>query len=286
MRAEDVAAAQELSGLAFAALPSMPADQDSPHPRGAGSSERWQRRARHLLATDPGGCWAAMSDDGTLIGVATSLRRDGLWGLSTLAVRPGSQDRGAGRALMERATAYGSGALRGMICSSHDPRAVRLYHVFGHQVHPTMGFRGVPDRAMLPAIRHVREGSASDVEFADSVDRVVRGAPHGPDHVWMVGDNPMLIAETASGRGYCYLRDQTEPWLLAATDTATARELLWAALAQVPERNSVTVNDVTAEQRWAVDVAVAAGLSIVPGGFLCIRGMRPPSPYVPSGAFL
>ena len=77
-----------------------------------------------------------------------------------------------------------------------------------------------------------------------------------------------------------------QPVLLAATDVRTARELLWAALAAVPAAREVTVNDVTSEQRWAVDVAVAAGLSIVLSGFVCVRGMRPPAPYIPSGSFL
>lgn len=286
MRDDDVEPAEELSALAFAALPPLPGEHVGDPSRGSAAAARWHRRARHLLATDPAGCWAAQSDEGVLLGIAISLRREGLWGLSSLAVRPGSQQAGVGRTLMEAATAYGSGALRGLICSSHDPRAVRLYRVFGLQLHPAMGFRGTVNRSMVPVVRHVRDGDRSDIDFADSVDWFVRGAPHGPDHEQMVDDAALLIAETDSGRGYCYLRDAREPWLLAATDARTARELLWAALARIPAERPVTVNDVTAEQRWAVDVAVAAGLSIVLPGFVCVRGMRPPTPYIPCGAFL
>jgi ribosomal protein S18 acetylase RimI-like enzyme len=286
MRDEDVEAAEDLSSLAFAALPALPGEEVSTHPRSPDGVRRWQRRARHLLGTDPGGCWAAYDDDGVLLGVATSLRREGLWGLSTLTVRPGHQDQGIGRTLMERASAYGEGALRGMICSSHDPRAVRLYRAFGHRLHPAMGFRGRADRAVSPPVRQVREGGVDDLDFADAVDRLVRGAPHGPDHRMLAEDNLLLVAETSTGRGYCYLRDQNEPVLLAATDERTATELLWAALLRMPEGTEVIVNDVTSEQSWAVDVAVAAGLSITLAGFVCVRGMRPPMPYIPSGAYL
>jgi hypothetical protein len=35
-----------------------------------------------------------------------------------------------------------------------------------------------------------------------------------------------------------------------------------------------------------VDVGLAAGLELSTGGYLCLRGMRPPSPYIPSPGFL
>jgi GNAT superfamily N-acetyltransferase len=113
MRDSDVEAAEDLSGLAFSDVPALPGDQAASPSRSTAAALRWCRRTRHLLATDPKGCWAAVDvSDGLLIGIATSLRREGLWGLSSLAVRPGSQDLGVGRALMERAAAYGAGALR------------------------------------------------------------------------------------------------------------------------------------------------------------------------------
>ena len=45
------------------------------------------------------------------------------------------------------------------------------------------------------------------------------------------------------------------------------------------------VAGLTAEQEWAVDVGIAAGLDISNDGYVCLRGMRPP-PYIPSQLFL
>lgn len=49
---------------------------------------------------------------------------------------------------------------------------------------------------------------------------------------------------------------------------------------------NVRVSDLTAEQQWAVEVGLATGLQVRNEGYLCLRGMRPPEPYIPSGAFL
>lgn len=282
LRDEDVETVEELSGLAFATLPSTATRSE--HPRPPAGTARWCRRARHLLAHDPGGCWVA-EQDGRVVGGALSLRREGLWGLSSLAVAPGMQGTGVGRMLLERAAAYAGGALRGMICASEDPRAVRLYRAFDHKLHPTMRLQGVVDRSALPAVRSVREGSAADADFADAVDWQVRGAPHGPDHAILAAELGLLVAETVSGRGYAYLRDGS-PAMLAATDLRTARELLWDVLARSAPGAHIRVDDVTAEQDWAVTVAVQAGLGIANAGFLCLRGMRPPTPYVPSASYL
>jgi GNAT superfamily N-acetyltransferase len=282
MRHEDVEAVEELSGLAFAALPSSGTRDE--HPRPAESAVRWCRRARHLLTYDPGGAWVA-EHEGRVIGGALSLRREGLWGLSCLAVAPGMQGGGVGRLLLERAAEYAGGALRGMICASPDPRAVRLYRALDHRLYPTMRLQGSVDRSTLPVVRHVRDGSVADSEFADMVDWQVRGAPHGPDHAILVAELPMLVAETATGRGYAYLRDDS-PILIAGTDLRTARELLWEALGRAGAGMHISVDDVTAEQDWAVEVAVRAGLGVANAGFLCLRGMRPPPGYIPSASYL
>lgn len=263
-------------------------DRRTTRSAGAWSAERvarFHRRARHLARHDAAGCWLAVSDDGEPVGTALSLRREGLWGLSLLAVLPGAQGAGVGRALLERALAYGVPALRGMICSSEDARAVRMYRLAGFRLHPAMRLVGQVERSMLRPTRWVRDGEPAEVDFADAVDWQVRGAPHGPDHALLSAESPLLLAETPTGRGYCYLRDGS-PLLLAATDAATARELLWEALGRTAAGARVSIDDVTGEQTWAVDVAVAAGLHVLSSGFVCTRGSRPPAPYVPSAAWL
>src|SRR5688572_14899934 len=94
MRPEDVEAVERLTALAYGA------------DRGADHRHRWCEQARHLLTTDPGGCWVADGGSGGdsggdggsggLVGVAVSLRRDLLWILSAYAVHPRHQGRGIG----------------------------------------------------------------------------------------------------------------------------------------------------------------------------------------------
>src|SRR5437764_15027107 len=63
------------------------------------AADRWQQRVAHLLRTDPDGASVA-ERDGRVIGVAQALLRERLWCLSLLAVQPGVQSTGAGRALL------------------------------------------------------------------------------------------------------------------------------------------------------------------------------------------
>ncbi len=48
----------------------------------------------------------------------------------------------------------------------------------------------------------------------------------------------------------------------------------------------VTLAHVTAENEWAVDVGMAARLDLHQRGYLAIRNMRPPRPYLPHGVLL
>jgi hypothetical protein len=75
-------------------------------------------------------------------------------------------------------------------------------------------------------------------------------------------------------------RDGT-PLALAATTREAARRLLWATLARSAPR-SVEIARLSTEQDWAVDVGLAAGLGLHVGGYLALRHMRPPAPYLPA----
>jgi hypothetical protein len=43
---------------------------------------------------------------------------------------------------------------------------------------------------------------------------------------------------------------------------------------------------VTAANEWAIDVGMAARLELHLDGYLALRGMSPPAPYVHHGTFL
>ncbi|HEX8779668.1 MAG TPA: N-acetyltransferase, partial [Nocardioides sp.] len=66
----------------------------------------------------------------------------------------------------------------------------------------------------------------------------------------------------------------------------TASDLMWEALAATRPGERVEVPHVTAANEWAVDVGLAARLSVHQSGYLCLRGMKPPAPYLHHGSML
>ncbi len=284
MRPDDVPAAERLSAEGFHELDTRMSPRSWPDPvlRPTERATNWITRTRHLVETDPGGCWVA--EDGTgLLGVATSFNREKLWCLATYAVRPGLQGRGLGKALLAAALHHGRGSLRGMLSSSSDPKAVRRYRLAGFSLHPQMFLSGTVDRSTLPVVEKVRAGSASDIELMDSIDRRTRGAAHGCDHEVMLAVWSLLVSDTTTGSGYAYVQGGNVA-LLAATNRRTATRLLWAALAESGEQ--VTVAHITAANEWAIDVGMAARLELRTEGYLGVRAMAPPTPYLHNGALL
>lgn len=285
MRPDDVAAAERLSAESFYELdvrthrPGLPVPQLRP-PTRAGN---WITRTTHFLDTDPGGCWVA-EVDGELVGFATSFVRELTWCLATFAVRPGLQGRGLGKRLLDTAMEHGRGCLRGMLAASSDPKAVRRYRLAGFSLHPQMFLTGSVDRTAIPVIDKVREGTAGDVDLLDSLDRQTRGSAHGPDHQLMLAAWRLLVSDTSSGSGYAYVGQDGSLALLAASNRRTAARLLWAVLADTT--GETVVPHLTAANEWAIDVGMAARLELHQEGYLGLRGMKPPAPYVHNGALL
>jgi GNAT superfamily N-acetyltransferase len=285
MRPEDVPEAERVSGESFYELDVRSRRTGAPPPERRSSPHRaiWLERTEHLVRHDPGGCWVAEDDTG-MVGLAVSFRRETLWCLATYAVSPGHQGRGIGTALLAAAGQHGRGCTRAMLSASSDARAVRIYHRAGFALHPQMYLTGTVDRAALPVVEKVREGSTADIDLMDSIDRATRGAAHGVDHELMMRSGRLLVSDTTTGSGYVYLNERGQPALLAAANRRTATRLLWAALADAPEL--VTVGHVTAANQWVLDVGFAARLALHQEGYLGLRGMKPPAPYVHSGALL
>lgn len=285
MRPADVAAAERLSAESFYELdvrthrPGLPVPELRP-PTRAGN---WITRTTHFLDTDPGGCWVA-EVDGELVGFATSFVRELTWCLATFAVRPGLQGRGLGKRLLDTAMEHGRGCLRGMLAASSDPKAVRRYRLAGFSLHPQMFLTGTVDRTAIPVIDKVREGTAGDVDLLDSLDRQTRGSAHGPDHQLMLAAWRLLVSDTSSGSGYAYVGHDGSLALLAASNRRTAARLLWAVLADTT--GETVVPHLTAANEWAIDVGMAARLELHQEGYLGLRGMKPPAPYVHNGALL
>ncbi|PVG82716.1 N-acetyltransferase [Nocardioides gansuensis] len=256
-----------------------------PAPRAPERDAHWIRRTAHTLRTDPGGCWVAELD-GEVVGCAVSRVRELMWILASYAVRPGLQGRGIGLQLLAAAMHHGRGCLRGMLASSADPAAARRYRLAGFTLHPQMLLTGTVERDRIPVTDRVRVGSAGDFDLMDSVDRQTRGAAHGSDHQLLLDQFRLLVVDRTTGQGYAYVDESGSPALVAATNRRTASALLWEALASSPPGGTVDVNHVTAVNEWAIDVGLEAGLALHQSGYLALRGMKPPAPYIHHGSML
>lgn len=245
----------------------------------------WIARTAHVLRTDPGGCWVA-DVDGEVVGCALSRVRELMWILSSFAVLPSHQGLGIGTVLLQAALHHGRGCLRGMFASSADPRAVRRYRRAGFSLHPQMFLLGRVDRTAIPVVDRVREGTASDVDLMDSVDRRTRGAAHGPDHEPLLGQFRLVVTDHSTGSGYAYAAADGSPVLLAATNRRTAAGLLWECLAASDPDTALGVHHITAANEWAIDVGLDARLDVHQSGYLALRHMQPPRPYLHHGSLL
>jgi GNAT superfamily N-acetyltransferase len=285
MRPEDVAAAERLSSAGYHELDVRLARRSDPEPepRSPERGIQWVERTLHLVRTDPEGSWVA-EVDGVMIGFATSFNRELMWILASYVVRPGLQGQGIGKALLAAALHHGRGRLRGMLSASADPKAIRRYRAAGFSLHPQMHLSGSVDRSAIPVVEKVRDGSAGDFELMDSIDRRVRGAAHGPDHSLLSTMFRLVVSDTSTGSGYAYHAADGMPALLAATNRRTASLLLWECLAA--SGDSVLVPHVTAANEWAIDIGLAARLDLVQNGYLALRNMRPPAPYLHHGSLL
>jgi predicted N-acetyltransferase YhbS len=286
LRADDVEAAD---AMAFASLREAVAVYQPGAPRWPDRSEERTAQARlriaHLRETDPDGAWVAV-DGEQVVGLALSLRRGPMWFLSLLAVDTGLQSRGVGKSLLEAALRTSEGAGAAWILATTDPKALRRYAVAGFAPHPGYTAVGPLDRSLLPAGLAVRDGDWSqDAELVEDVVTALRGAPYGPDLDAMRATGQQLVtASDGADRGFLVLRAGTVG-SLGATSPALAQRLLWEALARA-DKPDITIDWLTADQQWAIDVALAARLSLLSGPSSCRRSaLGPLTPYLPGGAY-
>jgi predicted N-acetyltransferase YhbS len=247
---------------------------------------RWLERLEHPFRTDPDGAFVA-ERDGRVLGAAQAIRRERLWVLSILAVEPGGQSAGAGRALLEHALGYGDKADAGLIVSSSDPRALRLYGLAGFSLRPAFHATGRLDRAKLPRPDPaVRDAGEQDLDALAAISREVRGAAHTDELIYALGRGGRLLRH--GDRGFAVTLPGLAVWLLAARDPEAAQALLWCALELVGdvEEGHRIARWITGGQDWAIEVLLRAGYPLAPGGALCVRGRPGPlHPYLPSPPF-
>ena len=251
-----------------------------PQPRTGEQREYFLGGLRRFVELDPDGAWVA-ADGGSVVGMVTSIRRASFWGLSMLFVDPARQNHGLGRQLLDAALASASSASVRMILSSPDPRALRRYSLAGLAIHPTVEARGTIDRNVIPDDQSARLGDAGDLNLVAGVDAGLRGS-RAEDVEYLLGVGAMMqVVDRGSARGYVVQRHK-RLLMLGATDDATASVLLWRFLAEAGAEAEIW--GLTAHQNWAVKVALAAKLAVVPFGALFLAGREhPPGPWLPSG---
>ncbi|MGH3359774.1 MAG: GNAT family N-acetyltransferase [Nocardioidaceae bacterium] len=284
MLEQDLEPAERASATTFleADRRSRRVSEPEPEPRSAAASAQWIDRMRFFLTVDPDGCWVAV-DDQRIVGFAIAQNRGHLWYLATYGVLPECQGTGVGKTLIDAVLAH-AGNRPGLFSSTVHPGATRRYRLAGFSLYPQMRMIGTVDRSTLPAIDGLREGRTDDFDWMDRLDLDLRGAGHGPDHDFMLNTLRLVVSQDAHKPGYVYIDDRGRAALLAAAHPRTAQKLLWEALATA--RGDTLVNCITTANEWAVDVGLAARLDIGQEGYLAVRGMSDPAPYLASGHFL
>jgi GNAT superfamily N-acetyltransferase len=244
---------------------------------------RQHARIRHLIETDPAGCWVA-EHDGRVEGVALSLMREGVWGFSLFGVAEALQGRGVGRDLFARCWAYGADARGHIVLSSTNPSAMGIYARSGLPIRPCVAAAGIPDLARAPALDGVEEAGEAGIAIADAIGRALRGAGHGRDlPVAMAHGARLLVYED---RAFALARGGNII-MIGARDDEAAQRMLWALLVTAGPGATVNVDFLTAGQDWALPVILDARLALSPDGPMFAGGaLGPLAPYIPSGAYL
>jgi GNAT superfamily N-acetyltransferase len=291
MTRDDVEAASAVGGAALASvIPAefLPATAEEARVH----EERRAWRTGHLLATDPGGSWVAVAEggerDSEVVGVALAIVREGLWGLSLLGVAPGLQGAGIGGRLLAGALTTLEGCRGGLILASTDPRALQRYFRAGFALKPCVSAAGAVNRSRIPAGLRSRvvDGGASEQDLAviDDASRFARGASHAADLPAFAATGGQLLVH--DGGGWAVARDGG-PVVVAARSDAVAQDLLWSCFATGTPGAAVHLDFVSADNDWAIEVALDMGLALATEGPLFVRGdVGPLAPYLPSGAFL
>ncbi|MGW7459945.1 hypothetical protein [Streptomyces sp. NPDC054797] len=144
---------------------------------------------------------------------------------------------------------------------------------------------GPVNRSALAAVTGLDEGDSADLGWMDRLDANLRGAGHGPDHTFMLSTLRLIVSRPPPAAARIRLPRRAGP--RGAAGRRPARHgptLLWEALASCPQE--AFVPSITAANEWAMDVGLAAGLDIVQEGYVAVRDMTVPGPYLTGGHFL
>ncbi len=203
--------------------------------------------------------------DGRIDGIASAVVRDKLWFLSTFWVRPGVQQRGLGRPLLDRVWADGvaAGATTFFTYASVDRTATAMYMrrgmLPGWQI---LVFAGAPRR--LPDAPTGYDVAPLTVAAAGDLDADVRATRREADHAyWLGAGSPLrgrLVRRAGDVVGYFYVVKGTiGP--ACRTDARHADAVMSLALRDAASDAADVKMIVPGVNHAAIRFALAAGLS-------------------------
>lgn len=207
------------------------------------------------LAAHAAEWWVAEDpSDGSMIGHARSIEREGLFELTELFVRPGAQSAGVGKALIERAFPRGRGEVR-LIIATNDVRALARYYAADTVARFSMAsLAGGPKPASGDgASLEIARAGAGDTKSVADIEQAVVGYARHDDYPWLFEHRegylyrrrgrPVgfgFIGDTGVGPIAAAEPDDQEEILLHLEDRAHARGLEKISF-QVPTVNAVAM---------------------------------------------
>lgn len=202
--------------------------------------------------------------DGRIDGIASAVVRDKLWFLSTFWVRPGVQQRGIGKPLLDRVWADGerAGATTFFTYASVDRTATSMYMrrgmLPGWQI---LVFAGAPAR--LPDASTGYDVAPLTVAAAGDLDADVRATRREVDHAWWLGPTSpfhgRVVTRGGAVVGYFYVVKGTigpACW----TDDRHADAVMSLALRDAASDAAEVKMIVPGANHAAIRFALAAGL--------------------------
>jgi ribosomal protein S18 acetylase RimI-like enzyme len=250
--------------------------------------------ARAGLASDPDGYFCAVQD-GQIRGMVSALVRGRVWYLSMFFVLPGDQGRGLGRALLERALAYGEARGTEIRCTlaTLDPRAQARYVMAG--MAPRWPIYRLDGDAAAVARLEARVGleprerqAPCDPDTAEKLTAEVFGHDRAGDLAHWRGDGGAAVAIGRGGElaAFAYRRGQRIGPAAGRDETALLHAVAAAATAGASDGGSVTMR-VPGACASLLEALVGSGFRIGdPTLFMASRLFGRPELYLPSGPIL
>jgi GNAT superfamily N-acetyltransferase len=173
--------------LGIAAVRDLMARQN--HPLTLDTDSFWRALQPYLahLVIHAAEWWVAEDpSDGSLVGHARSIERDGLFELTELFVRPGAQSAGLGKSLIERAFPVGRGDVR-LIIATNDVRALARYYAGDTVARFSMASLAATPKRTSGGTRNfeIVRATADDTGVVAKIEETVVGFARHDDYPWL-----------------------------------------------------------------------------------------------------